>query len=110
MRSPLLAAVLLAATGCLAHLTEAGAQVRSVPADGAGRCTRVAAVSGTGANGPSTAENEAVATDDVRNQVARLGGNAFTVTGRTVGPWRTVVQADALRCPAWEPVRGLPPR
>jgi hypothetical protein len=115
MRSALLAVAVLA-SGCAAHLldvaqlTQAGAQVRSVPAEGVARCTRLAAVAGSGANYRSTAENEEVATVDVRNQVAQLGGNAFSVTARTVRPWRTVVQADALRCPEWEPVPGLLPR
>lgn len=104
----LLAAVV--ASGCPAHLTEAGARVRIVSADALPRCTRLAPVSFTAANGASTADNEAVATDRVRNEVAALGGNAFHVTARDVGRFRTVVHADALRCPEWEPVRGLPPR
>lgn len=110
MRRPILSLVLLAGTACTAQLTEAGGHVRSVAAETVGRCTRLAPVSGLGANGPSTAENEASATNDLRNQVAKLGGNAFCVTGREVGAFRTVVHADALRCPEWEPVRGLPPR
>jgi hypothetical protein len=96
--------------GCPRQLTQAGGQVRSVAPDQVSRCTRLGAVEGSGANGPSTAENERSATDAVRNQVAELGGNAFAVTGRTVGVWRTAVQADVYRCPEWEPVRGLPPR
>lgn len=110
MRRPLLALVLFAASGCPAHLTEAGAPVRSVPAEAVARCTRIAPVTFTAANGPSTAENEAAATDRVRNEVAALGGNAFHVTAREVGPFRTILHADALRCPEWEPIRGLPPR
>lgn len=100
----------LAAAGCTSQLTQAGAQVRPVQPEGLSRCELLAPVEGLGANGPSTAENELAATNDVRNRVAKLGGNAYAIRQRAVSTWRTVVQADAYRCPSWEPVRGLAPR
>jgi hypothetical protein len=98
-----------AALGCTAQLTRAGAEVRPVPPEQTYRCTYVGAVEGTGANGPSVADNENVATVDVRNRVAKLGGNAFVITGRSSHAWHSVVRADGYRCPQWEPVPGLAP-
>lgn len=100
----------LAAAGCTSQLTREGSTVRSVRSEQTARCTRIGAVEGTGANGPSATDNELAATNDVRNRVAKLGGNAFAVTTRDTGVWRSVVQADAYRCPQWEPVPGLAPR
>lgn len=100
----------LAATGCPTALTAAGREVRPVEASAVSRCTRLGAVVGRGGNGPSTGENERVATDQLRNRVAELGGNAYAVTSRDYDALHTVVHADAYRCPQWEPVRGLAPR
>lgn len=111
MRRPAAAAVLaLAVTGCPAQLTQAGREVRPVEPAAVSRCTRLGVVEGTAGNGSSTAENERTATDRVRNQVAKLGGNAYAITGRDANAFRTVVHADAYRCPRWEPVKGLAPR
>lgn len=110
MRRGFFVVVALAATGCPAELTAAGREVRLVEASGVSRCTRVGAVVGRGGNGPSTGDNERVATDQIRNRVAKLGGNAYAVTSREYDALHTVVRADAYRCPQWEPVRGLAPR
>lgn len=110
MRWSLVAALALAAAGCPAQLTQAGREVRPVEPHAVSRCTRLASVEAAAGNGPSTAENERVATDRIRNQVAKLGGNAYAVTARDANALRTVVHADAYRCPQWEPVRGLAPR
>lgn len=109
---PLLVALVLAlaAGGCTAQLTQAGREVRLVEGTGVSRCTRLGPVEATGGNGASVDENERTATHLLRNRVAKLGGNAYAVTGRTVHPWGTVVQGDAYRCPLWEPVPGLEPR
>jgi hypothetical protein len=100
----------LAAGGCAPGLTSAGREVRLFEGEAVSRCTRVGTVKGTGGNGPSTAENERLATIQVRNRVAQLGGNAYAITAREVTPLSTTVRADALRCPYWEPVPGLSPR
>lgn len=107
-RSIALLAVTLA--GCTTQLTQAGLQVRSVPPDRTARCLLLGPVEGSRANGASASDNERDATNDVRNRVAKLGGNAFAVTRRDSNPWRSLVQADAYRCPEWEPVPGLAPR
>jgi hypothetical protein len=110
MKLPAAILLALAAAGCTSQLTRSGSTVRLVTREQTSRCTRVGAVEGTGANGGSAADNERTATNDVRNQVAKLGGNAFAVTNRDTGMWRSLVQADAYRCPEWEPVPGLAPR
>ena len=74
------------------------------------RCRSLGSIEGTHANGTSVAENEGFAIDALRAEVARLGGNAFTITQRTSTMWRSVVQADAYVCPSWEPVPGLAPK
>jgi hypothetical protein len=112
MRSRIAALIaILAAAGCAtAPLTQGGARVRAVLPDQTSRCRLLGPVEGSHANGASVQENEAFATDDVRNQVAKLGGNAFAVTRRTSSMWRSVVAADAYQCPDWEPVPGLAPQ
>jgi hypothetical protein len=84
-------------------------QVVELPRDRTARCRLLAAVEGAHANGANVAENEETALLEVRAGVAKLGGNAFVVTKRTSGVWRSVVQADAFLCPTWEPVPGLAP-
>lgn len=110
MRSSLAVLLALSAAACTAELTRAGREVRAVEPATVPRCTRLGAVEGAAGNGPSTAENERAATDRVRNQVARLGGNGYAITARDVNALRTVVRAEAYRCPGWEPVKGLAPR
>jgi hypothetical protein len=61
------------------------------------------------ANAGSVALNDLEALETVRARVAKLGGNAFLVSRRDSGMWRSVIQADAYLCPSWEPVPGLPP-
>lgn len=109
-----LAAILVtAAAGCSSQLARGqvpASDVREVRGAAVTRCTRVGSVNARGGNGPSTADNEGVAVAGVRRKVANLGGNAFAITRRDVGLLSTLVEADAYRCPDWEPVRGLAPR
>jgi hypothetical protein len=99
----------LAAGGCATELTSAGREVRLFEGDAVDRCTLVAVVSATSANGASNEDNERIATIMVRNRVAAKGGNAYTIIAREVTPLSTTVKADALRCPYWEPIKGLAP-
>jgi hypothetical protein len=66
-------------------------------------------VEGSHANAGSVALNDQEAIETIRARVAKQGGNAFLVTHRDSGMWRSVIQAEAYRCPSWEPVPGLPP-
>jgi hypothetical protein len=113
MRTPWVLLLALAAAGCVrvhTRLTPGGSEVRAVEGDAVDRCTLLAVVSGTGANGSSTAANEAAATMVLRNLVAERGGNAYAIIDRSVTPFSTTVKADALRCPYWEPIPCLPPQ
>ena len=85
-------------------------EVVQVQPDRVARCRSLGALRAAHANGASVAENEDAAIADVRAQVARMGGNAFAITHRASGVWRSVVEADAYLCPSWEPVPGLAPR
>ncbi len=104
------ALVALACAACTAQLTEGGARVRTLPPESSPRCRPLGTVEGTGANGPSAADNDLAATNDARNRAAKLGANALVVTQRTSNMWRSAVRGDAYACPEWEPVPGLPPR
>ena len=114
--TPLLPALVALALGCASAPRPPGspppsqaAQAVELQPDGAARCRLLAAVEGAHANGASVVENEETALQEVRARVAKLGGNAFVVTSRSSGVWRSVVHADAYLCPSWEPVPGLPP-
>jgi radical SAM superfamily enzyme with C-terminal helix-hairpin-helix motif len=87
----------------------APAEIREVRADAVSRCRLLGPVEASHANAGSVALNELEALETARSRVAKLGGNAFLVTRRDSGMWRTVIQADAYLCPSWEPVPGLPP-
>ena len=99
----------LVVLGCTAQLTRAGSQVHRIQPDAATRCRFLGAVAGSHANGASVTDNELGATNELRNRVAQMGGNAFVLTHTNSNMWRSVAQADAYLCPSWEPVPGLPP-
>jgi hypothetical protein len=84
--------------------------VRELRPEALSRCQLLGPVEATHANAGSVALNDLEAIETVRGRVARLGGNAFLVTDRDSGMWRSVIRADAYRCPSWEPVPGLAPR
>ena len=109
MRSTLSAIALVTAVGCGPTLTKAGALVRDIQPEASSRCRYLGAVEGLQGNGTTSDENEAGATNDVKNRVAGLGGNAFVVRERTRSMWGVIIRADAYLCPSWEPVHGLPP-
>lgn len=108
--APILAVV--AAAGCAtarpAAQAHAGEVVQLQP-DRVKRCRYLGAVQGIHANGTSVAQNDGFAIEEVRGQVARMGGTAFAITGRDSNMWRSVVHANAYLCPSWEPVPGLAP-
>jgi hypothetical protein len=99
---PILAA--LAVAGCASQEAQVRpqvappSQVSEIPADRTAPCRLLGSVEGAHANSGSVAENEADAIEDIRRQVARMGGNAFVVTQRSSGMWRSVVRADAYVC------------
>ena len=85
------------------------ADIRELRADAISRCRLLGPVEASHANAGSVALNDLEALETVRARVAKLGGNAFLVSRRDSGMWRSVIQADAYLCPSWEPVPGLPP-
>ena len=108
--APLLAAVALSGCASVRPVPPAPPDVVQIQPDRVARCRSLGAVQGAHANGASVSENEDAAIEDVRGQASRMGGNAFVITHRTSGVWRSVVQADAYLCPSWEPVPGLAPQ
>ena len=109
----LAAAALAAVAGCATPgptvAPPPAPEIRELRADAVSRCRLLGPVEASHANAGSVALNDLEAVETVRSRVAKLGGNAFLVTRRDSGMWRTVIQADAYLCPSWEPVPGLPP-
>jgi hypothetical protein len=99
MNRILIVVTALTFTGCIAPLTEAGSRVRRVQPDWSTRCEFLGVVEGTWGDGGSIADDQLGAMNDLRNKVAVMGGNAYSITQEASSMMRTVVQADAYSCP-----------
>ena len=85
-------------------LTEGAKRTWLIQADWANRCKFITSEEITNASfGAAPAVCARRANDSMRNRVAELGGNAYLVSYRTVGPCTaggTTISFEAYRCPA----------
>lgn len=92
----LCALILLSA--CTTELTPEAAKVRRIPASLDGKCEFLGPVKGVEHFGMSVSEDAESALNQVRNAVASIGGNAFTLTSTASTLDGTIFLADAYLC------------
>lgn len=90
---------LLALSGCATQLTQQGRMVREIQPDWSTKCEFLGVIDASEGNGWDIADDRRGALNKIRNQVADLGGNAFVVSQSTSNGFRTLIQADAYKCP-----------
>ena len=91
--------VLLFFMGCASQLTHKGRMVREIQPDWATNCEFLGVLDASEGSGWDVPDDRRGALNGIRNQVATLGGNAFVLSQSTSNLFRTLVQADAYKCP-----------
>jgi hypothetical protein len=91
--------VALLLAGCAAQLTPQGRMVREIQPDWATKCKFMGVLDASEGNGWDGADDRRGALNRIRNQVADLGGNAFALSQSSSNDFRTLIQADAYKCP-----------
>ena len=86
-------------SGCATKLTEQGKMIREIQPDWSTNCKFLGVIDAAEYNGWDIADNRRGAINQIRNQIAEMGGNAFVVSHTTTTELRTVIQADAYECP-----------
>ena len=86
-------------SGCAAELTDGGRSVRQIPSAQKGECKFIGVVEGSEGNGWDIQDDRRGAINRIRNEVAKVRGNAFVIVDGSSGVVRTFIQADAYRCP-----------
>ncbi len=91
--------IALTLSACVVQLTQAGSRVRRIQPDWATQCQFLGVVEGAFGNGASVSDDQLGAMNDLRNNVAAMGGNAYAITHGSSSVFQSVIQADAYRCP-----------
>jgi len=86
-------------SGCATKMTVEGATVRQISPDTTALCTFVAVVEASNYMGNTMGHDQQGAINEVRNQVAAMGGNAFLIMHIDTAPIGTVIQAEGYLCP-----------
>jgi len=86
-------------SGCATKLTEQGRMIRQIQPDWSTSCKFLGVIDASEIDGWDIADNRRGALNSIRNQVAEMGGNAFVVSQTTTSELRTLIQADAYKCP-----------
>lgn len=73
--------------------------VRQIQADWATKCKFLGVLDASEGNGFDVPDDKRGALNSIRNQVSNMGGNAFVLSQSESSDFRTLVQADAYKCP-----------
>lgn len=86
--------------GCAAQLSQQGRMVRQIQPDWANtNCKFLGVIDATEGMGFDFAADRRGALNNIRNQVAKMGGNAYVKSQTSTDLFRTMIQADAYDCP-----------
>jgi len=109
-RAVLVVPMVLAA--CATPLTERGGLVRELPSGTYASqidCRFLGVIEAAEGSGLDVGDDRRGALNQIRNQAADIGANAFVVTMDTTTGLRTTVQAEAFHCPSLSTVDILRP-
>ena len=109
-RAVLVVPMVLAA--CATPLTERGGLVRELPSGAYASqidCHFLGVIEGAEGSGFDVGDDRRGALNQIRNQAANIGANAFVVSLETTTGLRTTVQAEAFHCPSLSTVEILRP-
>ena len=89
----------LSLSGCATQLTQQGKMVREIQPSWSTKCEFLGVIDASESGGWDIADDRRGALNKIRNQVVDLGGNAFSISQSTSNGFRTLIQADAYKCP-----------
>lgn len=89
--------------GCSVALTADGRMVREVALNATGYCDFLGVVEGSHGSGWDVPEDQLGAMNELRNNVAAMGGNAYVMSSSASSEAQTIVQAEAYLCPEAKP-------
>lgn len=92
-------AMAIMVSGCATALTQQGMTVRRIQYDWAADCEFVGVVEASEAWGNSVADDQRSTLNQIRNQAALMGGNAFALSMSSSNLMHTLSQADVYYCP-----------
>ena len=99
MKKVILILSILILNSCAVNLSTAGKEIRIVSSDMKDCCCEsLGIVSGSWGMGMSQGMDAESSYNQVRNDVAKLGGNAFWVITSSTNEYASQVQAEALKC------------
>ena len=99
----LIVALALVFTGCASEkLTQKASQVRSISVEQTADCTFVGSASGKMASGWTSGANSLGSLNEVKNQIAEMGGNAYVLTMSHSGDYGSSANADGYHCPQYK--------
>lgn len=84
--------------GCSIHLTKEGGMVRLVSEQERNTCEFIGVVTGSMSMGASSGHDAESAMNEIRNRVAKLGGNGLRVINTDSDVLATTVTGEALKC------------
>ncbi|WP_316013863.1 DUF4156 domain-containing protein [Roseobacter sp. HKCCA0434] len=85
-------------SSCSTELTSQGKTVRQISSGTSESCEFLGPITASESMGLDIAMDMESAFNQVRNEVALRGGNAFVVSASSTSEFSTVVQADAYNC------------
>ena len=86
--------------GCVTSLSAGGAGVRLVDNSSNQNCEALGLVTGSASWGWGTAHNMDGAINEVRNEVAELGGNAYELVSASADVLTSTAIGKAMKCPS----------
>ena len=94
----ILSPILISLFGCETRLSSVGSQVRDMSGQNVSGCSFIRVVEASEMWGNSVAGDRRSALNKLRNEVARVGDNAFVIDNFDSNALQSVVQAEALLC------------
>jgi len=95
----IIASVAILTSSCAMDLTNEGRMVREIQPDWATKCKFLGVIDASEGGGWDVADDRRGALNNIRNNVAAMGGNAFVLSQNTSNAFHTQIQADTYNCP-----------
>ena len=95
---PIVVTMLISLQSCVVGLNQYGAKVRLVDDKKEYNCKFITTVTGSGSMGVSTAHDAEGSMNEIRNEAARVGGNAVKMVNVNSDIFSSVAVGEALNC------------